>query len=365
MHLSWTFSRYFSRLFLSAVGISFLICLAIIFLADFVELLRRTTSKDDIGLSIVISMALLRLPSLGAEVLPFAVLIGGMASLLRLNRSQELVVARAAGVSVWQFLMPAVFVAFFIGVIAVTVYNPVAATMVSQFGQLESKYIKGRASLLSVAQTGFWLREADATGKSVVHALRGSSTDGIELQDVIIFRYTIDDVFSGRLDAASAVLRPGYWQLTDAWLAEPTGQPTFHDTYQLPTELQPERVHESFNRPETISFWDLPEFIELAEEAGFSARQHRIHFYSLLASPILFCTMVLVAATFSMRISRLGGVGQLVVAAIFAGFMLFFLTRLSLAFGSSGIIPPILAAWAPTLIAMLLGLSALFHLEDG
>ncbi len=53
------------------------------------------------------------------------------------------------------------------------------------------------------------------------------------------------------------------------------------------------------------------------------------------------------------------------MAAIFAGFMLFFLTRLSLALGNSGILPAILAAWAPALIAMLLGLSALFHLEDG
>ncbi len=365
MHLSWTFSRYFSRQFLYAVGIAFLICLAIIFLADFVELLRRTASKDNVGIGIVLSMTLLRLPSLGWEVMPFAVLIGGMASLLRLNRSQELVVARAAGVSVWQFLMPAVIVAFIIGVIAVTVYNPVASAMISQFGQLETKFIKGRASLLSVAQTGFWLRESDENGKSVVHALRGSSTDGIELQDVIIFRYSTDNVFAGRIDAASADLQPGYWQLREVWVAEPSGQPKFHDTYQLTTELQPDRVQESFNRPETISFWDLPEFIDLAEEAGFSARQHRIHFYSLLASPILFATMVLVAATFSMRISRLGGVGQLIVAAIFAGFMLFFLTRLSLAFGSSGIIPPILAAWAPALIAMLLGLSALFHLEDG
>lgn len=365
MHLSWTFSRYFSRRFLSSVAVAFLICLAIIFLADFVEIMRRTASKEDVGLGLVLSMTLLRLPTLGWEVMPFAVLIGGMAALLRLNRSQELVVARAAGVSVWQFLAPSLIVTFIVGVIAVTVYNPIAAAMVSQFEQLETRHIKGRASLLSVAQTGFWLREADEDGKSVVHALRGSSGPKISLQDVIIFRYSPNDEFRGRLDAATAVLEPGQWQLTKVWVTEPTGRPQYFENYALPTELQPERVQESFNKPQTISFWDLPKFIEVAEEAGFSARQHRLHFYSLLASPVLFCTMVLIAATFSMRISRLGGVGQLVVAAIFAGFMLFFLTRLSLAFGNSGIMPPFLAAWAPALIAMLLGLAALFHLEDG
>ncbi len=365
MHISWTFTGYFSRQFLVAVGLSFLICLTIIFLADFVEIMRRLSNKENGGVGIGLAMTLLRLPTLGWEVMPFAVLIGGMASLLKLNRNQELVVARAAGVSVWQFLMPAIVVAFVIGVVAVTVYNPIAATLIGRFEHMESQYIKGRASLLSVQQTGFWLREATDEGKSVVHALRGNSLEDIHLLDVIIFQYSLDDEFVQRIDAQSAVLAPGAWQLTDAWVSTSEGHPSFHKTYLLPTELQPERVQESFNRPETISFWKLPEFIDVAEEAGFSARNHRIHFYSLLASPVLFCTMVLIAATFSMRISRLRGVGQLIVAAIFAGFMLFFLTRLSLALGNSGILPAILAAWAPALIAMLLGLSALFHLEDG
>jgi len=365
MHLSWTFSRYVSRQFLMSVGVAFLVCLAIIFLADFVEVMRRTSNKDDVSLGIVLSMTLLRLPTLGWDVMPFAVLIGGMAALLRLNRNQELVIARAAGISVWQFLMPTVVAAFFIGVVAVTVYNPVAAALIERFEQLESRYIKGRASLLSVAETGFWLREANENGQSIVHALRGSSFDEIVLQEVIIFSYSPDGQFSGRLDASSAILKSGYWDLDQVWVTEPSGQPQYYDNFQLPTELQPARVQESFNKPQTISFWDLPGYIEVAENAGFSARQHRLYFYSLLASPVLFCTMVFIAATFSMRISRLGGVGQLVIGAIFAGFMLFFLTRLSLALGNSGIMPALLAAWAPALIAMLIGLSVLFHLEDG
>lgn len=365
MHLSWTLSSYISKRFLWAVGITFLICLSIIFLADFVEIMRRTSNKENVGLGAVITMTLLRLPGLGAEVMPFSVLIGGMAALLGLNRSHELVVARAAGVSAWQFLMPPIVVAFMIGVAAVTIYNPVAAALSSRFEQLEAHYIKGRASLLSVAQTGFWLREADEDGKAVVHALRGNSTGQIQLHDVIIFRYSDDDTYVGRIDAPSALLEQGYWSMENAWVTERDGPPVFHETYRLPTSLEAGQVQESFTQPDTISFWDLPEFIRIAEAAGFSARQHRMHFYSLLAMPVLFCTMVLLAATFSMRISRLGGMGQLVIAAIFTGFSLFFITRLSHAFGNSGIMPTLLAAWAPVLIAMFLGLTALFHLEDG
>ncbi len=365
MFVSWTLTRYLSRQFFMAVMAAFIICLAIVFLADMVELLRRTANKEGITFATVLTMALLRLPNLGIQLLPFAVLLGGMASLLRLSRSSELVVTRAAGVSAWQFLAPALCVAFAIGVFSITVYNPVAATLTGRFEQLEARYIKGRASLLSVAETGLWLREATSSGKTVVHALRGSQATKIQLREVIVFQYAPDDSFAGRIDAEAAALEAGFWTLTNAWVTQPDQPSRFYETFRLPTDLQKEQVQESFAGPETISFWDLPHFIAVADKAGFSVLRHRIHLHSLISSPFLLCTMVIVAAIFSMRISRLGGFGQLVLGAIFTGFIFFFFTKLSLALGSSGIIPPFLAAWAPAIFTALVGLAALFHLEDG
>jgi len=49
-------------------------------------------------------MTIMRLPSSAQKIYPFAILVGGMITLTRLTRSHELIVARAAGVSVWQFL---------------------------------------------------------------------------------------------------------------------------------------------------------------------------------------------------------------------------------------------------------------------
>ena len=76
--------------------------------------------------------------------------------------------------------------------------------------------------------------------------------------------------------------------------------------YRIDTELTLDRIQESFASPETMSFWDLPEFIETLEAAGFSARKHRLHWHSILAGPLLLCAMVLIAATFSLRLTRRG-----------------------------------------------------------
>jgi lipopolysaccharide export system permease protein len=75
--------------------------------------------------------------------------------------------------------------------------------------------------------------------------------------------------------------------------------------------------------------------------------------------------MVLVGGVFSLRTSRMGGLLQLVLGGVLSGFLLYFLTDLALALGKSGVLPPFLAAWSPAIVAMLLGLAVLFHLEDG
>lgn len=366
MHFSITMSRYLGRQFLISVLAVFVVFSCIALIADLVELLRRTSDKDEIGAGLIAAMAVLKLPTISMELAPFAVLFGAMATFLRLTRNHELVVARAAGVSVWQFLAPALIVALAFGAAMVTVYNPIAATMSGQYERLEAKHLRGRTSLVAVSSSGLWLRQADEQGQSVIHALRVSER-GLRLADVIIFLYGPRDEFVGRIDAESAVLMEaeGYWDLTDAWITKEEEASQFHERYRQPTSLTITQVQESFASPATISFWDLPRFIELAEAAGFSAKRYRLHWYSLLATPFLLCTMVLIGATFSLRVRRLGGVTQLVLAGMLSGFLLFFLSDLSLALGISGIVPPFLAAWSPAFIAMLLGLAALFHLEDG
>jgi lipopolysaccharide export system permease protein len=281
-----------------------------------------------------------------------------------LSRNQELVATRAAGVSVWDFLAPPLTVAIVLGVAAVVALTPVSSRMLAQFAALEAKYIKGEASQLSVSQNGLWLRQGDEQHQSVIHAL--SVTDqGVHLEQVIVFLYGARDRVDGRIDADTAQLAPNKWVLTKAWVSGADGISKYYDQYDLPTSLTPDRIQESFASPDTLSFWELPNFIRMAQAAGFSALRYRFYLYTLLMLPILFAAMVFMAASFSLKLTRSGGVGRMVLAGALAGFGVYFFSDLTRALGQSGILPVALAATAPAAAAILIGMTLLFHQEDG
>lgn len=364
MRLSATLSFYLGRQFLTGIALVFCSMLALVFLFDLIELLRRAAGRDAADFAIVAEMALLNLPTLAQKLLPFAALFGGLMTYSRLTKSNELIVTRAAGVSVWQFLAPGLAIALLIGIFQITVFNPVAAVLVSRYEHLEARYLEGRQSLLAVAGTGLWLRQADKFGQSVIHAQRVSSA-GTELQKVIIFLYRGADEFVGRIDADTAVLRPGRWELSDVLLTRPDEAAVRHENYNLHTSLTLEQIQDSFASPETLSFWSLPKFILTLEAAGFTAVRHRLYWHATLATPLLLCAMVLLAATFSLRLTRRRYTGLLMAVGVMAGFLLYFVSDVVFALGLAGNLPVVLAAWTPTGVSAMFGLALLFHLEDG
>lgn len=368
MSLSWTLSRYLGWQFLMNVGLVFGLCVTLGFVIDIVELLNRTAGREAVPLTSIVGMALLKLPNLTEKMMPFAVLFGAIWNFARLTRSQELVVARASGVSAWLFLAPAIVVSLLIGIFMTTVYNPFAARLVSRYEELEARYIRGRSSLLAVSSNGLWLRQGDEKGQTVIHALRVSDS-GLRLQDVILFIYEGKDSFRGRIDAKTAALQKVQeewrWSLERAWVTGPDRPAVFYPTLDVKTSLTPNQIQESFATPDTIAFWDLPQFISQAEAAGFSATKHRLHYHALLAGPALLCAMIFVAAAFSLRLARLGGAARLILSGVVTGFFLYFFTDVTHALGISGIVPVALAAWAPATTALLLGMASLFNQEDG
>ncbi len=364
MRLSRTLSLYIGRQFLTWLIAVFVALLFTVFLGDLAELWRRAAGKPSATFDLVLRMSLLKLPHLAQELLPFVILFASMLTFWRMTRNHELTVVRAAGVSVWQFLLPVVVVTLGVGVIKLAVLNPVAAAFYSGFERLEATTLRGRSSLLAVSGNGLWLREGDAQSNAVIHAQRLSSQE-MELFDVMILTFQSQDRFVGRVDARSARLEPGHWQLRDAWINTAGQPPRFVSEHQVPTTLTQERIEDSFASPDTVSFWDLPQSIDTMETAGFSALRLRLQWYSLMAGPLVLFAMVLIAATFSLRPARRGGVAALAFFGVATGFALFFFTNLVVALGQTGSIPALLAAWSPAGIATLGGVSTLLHLEDG
>lgn len=363
LRLSPTLTKYIARQFFLSLATFVCAIVGIIFLATVVDLIDRLATKD-VSLTVTLQMALLKLPHLSQEVMPFTILFAAMTTFWRLTRSHELVVARAAGVSVWQFLLPVLGSALVVGCLTVIALNPLASILLSRFERLEANYVRNETSFLAVSKTGLWLRQADSNGQSVIHASR-VSPGSVLLHNVMVLRYAEQDRFIDRIDADRAQLEDNRWRLFEAWISAPGSASEFHKELTLPTDLTADKIQESFAPPETISFWNLPEFIEIMDAAGFSALPHRLQWHRLLALPMLFAAMALLAATFSMRPQRRGKVGLVIMAGLLTGFLLYFASNFVFAIGLSGTIPVVLAAWAPAGVSLMLGVAMLLHLEDG
>jgi lipopolysaccharide export system permease protein len=360
-----TFFRYIARqFFIWCIGV-FLTMLCIVFILDYVELIRRAGTKPDATLLVLLEMALLKQPYMAQQIMPFAILFGTMMAFWRLTRSHELVVARAAGISAWQFLGPPLLGAFLVGVAVVTVFNPIASVLQASYEQLETRVLRGGGEQLTLTRSGLWLRQSDNEGNhAIVHA-NGFLVKQRALQDVMILFLSGDTKLIRRIDAREAFLTDGAWNVIDGNDWEPGKALQPFDQIEIATNLTTRKIQDSFASPETMSFWDLPGFIGLLDSSGFSSQRHRLYFNALLARPFLYAAMVLIAASFSLRMQRRGGATLMIAAGVASGFSLYFVSDVVFALGLSATIPIALAAWTPTGVTWLLGTSLLLHLEDG
>lgn len=365
-----TLSLYIGRRFVvSVLGMQAGLT-AIAALFDFLELLRQAASRPQATFDRVLTMEILRVPWLGMQILPFAALLGGMFAFWRLTRTSELVVARATGISAWQFLAMPVACAALLGVATTTLVSPLSALMFARAETLYSTYLGSGSGPLSLQGGQLWLRQADSGtgpgGVAILHA------DNVRLHGqvlttgrITVLRLNANTSLQERIEAQAGRLDAGHWQLDQARILTPDSEPRTMSELNLPTTLTVNRVEESFASPSALSFWALPGFIRLLEQSGFSPTRHRLAFQSLLALPLLCATMALVAAGFSMRPSRRGGAIQMIGAGLGCGFLLFMISEVAAQLGKSGALPVELAAWAPAAAGLMLALALLLHLEDG
>ena len=357
-------SLYIARRFLVAIVGMFCLCFVLIFMIDFIEILRQSGKFGGASMMLMIWMTLLRLPAYLELTLPFTVLVGTIAALLLLSRKSELTVIRAAGVSAWQFLMPGIIVAFVLGVVSTIAYNPMAASARAEAERLFATTFRRESSLLHTKGAGSWLRQDGADGPSVMSAAHVSDR-GLSLNGVTILQYDANEAFVEHVEAESARLHIGHWELTNAVVSRFQGKPQKYGTYIVSTYLTPERVLEALGTSISISFWQLPDLIEVAEKAGLDAAPYKVRYELLLARPFLLVIMVLLGATVSLRSFRSGGIQSMVIVGLVSGFGFFLLIEVARQMGTAGLAPPQVAAWVPVVVASCVALTVLLHQEDG
>jgi lipopolysaccharide export system permease protein len=356
-----TLGRYFAGRFLvSAVGV-FASIFVLLVLVDYIEMVRKTSGLVGASAITVAQTSLYRVPQLLEKLMPFCVLIGAMTCYLALSRRLELVVARAAGVSAWQFISPALASAIILGAVATTAYNPMSANLRELSKRMEAELFGSAPGGGIQDASGFWL---NSDGQTIINAAR-SEQQGVRLTGLTVFRFDTDLQFKERIEAREAALEEGRWAFKSVRRFSLDKPPVDQDTYYLTTTLTPAQVRNSFSTPETVSFWQLPGYIRSSESSGFATAGYRLQYQKLIAQPFLLAAMVMLAASVSLRFFRMGGVQKMVLSGVGAGFLLYVLSKVTEDLSKAELMHPIAAAWLPVCVGGLTGFLALLYQEDG
>ncbi|NBR52482.1 MAG: LPS export ABC transporter permease LptG [Rhodobacteraceae bacterium] len=359
---------YFARRFLVLFAGILTIFLILQFLFDLIEHLRLFGSSSA-SFRQILSLTLLNVPLGLYKLLPLIMILSTLALFLSLARTSELVVTRGAGRSALRSLMSPGLMGMLIGVLAVALFNPIAAGTSRQYGIAKSE-LTGSGNFLELSGDSLWLRQGTSKGQTVIHA-SSANHDGTVLNDVTFITFTFADGPVRRVKAETASLVLGAWETTKAkvWPLTATDNPEVDalefETFSVPSTMTPSQIRDSFASPSSISIWNLPAFIEQLATAGFSSRRHEVYFQTELAQPIFLLAMLLIGAGFTMRHQRGGRTGMMVLSAILLCFGLYFLRNFAAILGENGQIPVALAAWAPPLAGIGLSLGFLLHTEDG
>lgn len=364
MILHLYFARRFVVTFLGVLG-AFAAMLGLI---DLIEQIRRY-GGEGLGFGEIVTLTLLSLPSALYRILPLVMILSTLALFLGLARSSEMVVTRASGRSAMRAVTAPIVMATLIGVTSVALFNPIVAATTNRYDTLSNRYQGEQGNALSVSDEGLWLRDGGES-QTVISASH-TNPDGTRLENVSFLGLDPEGSPIWRIEAKSAELFPGAWRIEDGkeWTlgagTNPEATSRRFDEMRLDSDLTFDEIRATFGTPSSIPVWSLPQYIERLENAGFTARRHRVWLNMELANPVFYSAMVLVAAAFTLRHTRFGRTGLMVLGALLMAFSLYFVRNFAQILGENGQIPVFLAAWAPPIAALLLPLGLMLHLEDG
>ena len=333
----------------------------LLFILEFLELSRVFSGSEQYSLAHVATVSLLRIPETLELTLQFAVLFGAMTGFATLNHSNEIVVMRAAGLSVWQFARPVAVFAFILG-LAASLLGSALSDALSRKADLGEAALSGELrSLRGLSPGSAWMRQNTGVGPAIFKAGR-SFDEGRLLLDVTVFVYDETGSLASRIDAPSAQYTDGAWHFRDAVRHSRDGIRSEPDTLIITAPPGAMLLPNSY---QALSLWRLPGLIARAREAGLPPHRYVLRLHNLLAQPFLLVAMTMIAAALSLRPARLGGGNLALPGGAIAGFSLYIFIKLADDLGGTGILPPELTAWISALAGLCIGTSLLLYTEDG
>ncbi|MEK6734719.1 MAG: LptF/LptG family permease [Pseudomonadota bacterium] len=327
MRFSYTFSFYVVRSLVINLLYVFFAFSFIAFILDFLELMRDSQGKH-LLIRQMLQIVFFKVPFITYSFIPFVFLFGSILTFTKLNNSFELAAANSAGISIWSLCIPISLTVFAISILILSVFQPISASFLNKNGLLVSKYLGHKTSRVSIQSNGIWLYDQtnNPQNDKIIKIMHIAKDEKL-FSGILVFSAGEDNSFTTSFRASSSSIENGYLLLSDAEKFTPGKEPEKYNIISLPTNLTNDQIQESIPNPDIIQFWHLRSFIKNIKQSGLSALKHELYYKSMLASPLLYLSLVFIALVSSINLPRKGKLGIVFLVAGLIGIMVFFINK--------------------------------------
>ncbi len=345
---------YLARIFLSNFFIVFLIFAALLIIGDFVEQFRKSTGKE-VPIKIIFQLAVLNFFGLIEFIIPIVAFFASLISFVILIRNSEYIIIASIGISNLKILLPALMIYFLVGVFYIIVINPLSTVLFDKYTELEYKHLVKSDKFASITKNGLWLKQFnDEKELSSVLYAKQVSNSGATIYNFMILEYDNNGVFQGRLDGKKATLNYKYWDMSEVQVSPRYNQASYSENLIYDTNINPKDITDSLSSPKSISIWRLAKFIIFLENLGYSAREFKIYFYNLIFMPIFISCLVILSASIVSDLKQNDKYYKVIIISLILIFLVYFLSNLFDALGSTGQVSPIFSKLITPIIVIVL-----------
>ncbi|RRJ85325.1 LPS export ABC transporter permease LptG [Aestuariirhabdus litorea] len=340
---------YIGRTVFVAILMVLVLLLGLDFVLGMVAELRRL--KLDYQVPEMLIYLLMKMPQRTYDYLPFASLIGCLVGVGSLATHSELVVMRAAGVSLWRIVW-AVFKPMLLLVMIGTAIGEYVMPYTEHLADSERALQRAGHQDSILQQAGVWHREGDE-----FQYFNVVEPNGV-LHGVSRFRFDENFRLLESSYAKRAISQGDHWILEDVQVSRLEEQRMVSEhsqTLRWDTGLTTDALNIISVSPEDLSIRGLYAYVNYLERQGLDASEQELEMWKKLMQPLGIIALIVIGVSFVFGPLRSVTMGQRVfIGVLFGfGFKIFqdLLSPASMVFGFS----PALAVAAPILLCLLLG----------
>lgn len=352
-------TRYIVREFAKTLTIALLAFVMIYVLVDFFERIDNFIEAG-VKLRYVLIYILFKLPLVIDQMMPVAVLMGTIIAIGLLARGNEIIALRASGVSPFRLITPLLVVALFISLISFINSESIVPYTNRRVNTIWKTRVEKKPLEIIYKYQSLWYKGQDA-----IYNIRIFDAAAKTLVGVIINQFDRDFRIKQRVHARRAVWKDGHWHFLDGTVKqrEQDGSYTISTFTEMtyPLYETPDDFKKGVKASDEMGFRELRRYAQKIEREGYSARIYWVDMHVKLAFPCISLIMGLVGASLALRKEK----GRGVAAGIGIGFAivaLYLVTfELSRTLGYTGILPPVVAAWASNILFATVGTCLLLY----